>query len=882
MRIMRKLYVLSVLLVPLLLLFPGCKGDVTNIYPPPPPDVIKQTGEFQFYLDAWYEPDRFVIQGTSYIGEPAKEGSMLTLPEKFKSELFKGQNTPSYIVKLLESELYNEQTLQADWEANSGESNVDYTPTPPAAGEVILSLAAIVPDQENLTGNTWVDLIAPAYKHTWQSFQHTEIGPRILDKINLYFYNSYGVSKNAYVELWSASKATKISSTIIVSVPPTAGAWYTAYFSGDNLLLQPSTEYWIKIYGGPYTISIRYQNTNVYASGQYDQYTTGSWYYNLGDLMFEVQFKPIYLTPGYIQTKVMDVGSVPVVFGLWKFQNLVPSGVSVAYQGWAHDAMPGTAWTLVQQLDSETQARSLANLGSGIVIAGTAGGGKIYRSTDNGASWTLIQQLGTETDVLSFANLGSGIVIAGTAGGGKIYRSTDSGASWSLIQQLGSATHILSLAVLDGCKIIAGTGTLTGQIYHGGNPVALGTVVDGQAITVRSQYYAVKATLTADTAQATSPTLRSIMARFPTYRGYSDNPRLGYEAALQSASALTTKIGDFEPSSITQVTFNLALTKSVSDYLKTKYPKNKEARLLAGFMVPEFTEADYYEYYRGIIDEWDIGEKDIVPIKVKDFSRQWDVPVPVKWQSSGDNKTWTAMHPVDVMLDIFQGSIGSTDAEIDISSFNDVKLATPGWVVTRTITGNTIPAKDLLEELRKLLSAYFIPQPNGRIKLKRFSAGESAAGSLSDRNFITKKWEGNAASLINQLNIYFNWDGSGDNLSDFMAWDLFQDATSKANWNETITEEIKDKWTASAQSAQVEARRTIILGRYANPPEKLIVTVDMRFMEFETGDIIAITTLRAPSSDMSGITAKPFQIIQKTPDFTKDHLSLTLLRQGSS
>lgn len=250
------------------------------------------------------------------------------------------------------------------------------------------------------------------------------------------------------------------------------------------------------------------------------------------------------------------------------------------------------------------------------------------------------------------------------------------------------------------------------------------------------------------------------------------------------------------------------------------------------------------------------------------------------------------MHPVDVMLDIFQGYIGSTDAELDQNSFAEVKAALPGWVVTRTITGNTIAAKDLLEELRKLMSCYFIPQPNGKIKLKRFSGTIAADGSLSDTDFITKKWESNAASLINQLNIYFGHaenptyptaaELGSDDFANFHAWDLNEDATSKSNWQETVTEEIKDKWTRIAQTTQVATRRGILLTRYANPPEKMTVTVDMRHMKFETGDIMAVTTLRAPSTDMSGIAAKPFQIVQKTPDFSKDRLTLVLLRQGAA
>ena len=77
----------------------------------------------------------------------------------------------------------------------------------------------------------------------------------------------------------------------------------------------------------------------------------------------------------------------------------------------------------IQRLGSEIYVQSLASLGSGIVIAGTAATGQIYRSLDSGSSWTNIQRLGSETQVPSLVSLGSGIVIAGTGATGQIYKS---------------------------------------------------------------------------------------------------------------------------------------------------------------------------------------------------------------------------------------------------------------------------------------------------------------------------------------------------------------------------------------------------------------------------------------------------------------------------
>lgn len=685
---------------------------------------------------------------------------MLTFPAKFEAELNRAGHVPSYILKLLESEMFNEQTLQADWTANSGESNVDYTPTPPAAGDVILgTVTEISQTQYNAEqcggpgegyGIEWGQQVTTLYDG---------IGPSFTFFVRNPFASITNVKARIYADNNNAvgTLVAEISGTV-----PANNNGEVNFQFPLSVSLQNNTKYWISIENISSTgICLKYQKTNVYGGGMYafnNSYLgVPYWaYYSTYDMYFK--FNPGRFAPsGYIRTRTMDVGSTPTVDGVWKFEHLVPNGTSITYEAWASD-----------------------------------------------------------------------------------------------------------------------TGAFTGE------ETSLGIVIDGQAITVRKRYYRVKATLFSDYAYGTTPTLGSIMARFPTYISVTDNPILGHEGSLLGISALSTKIDDFEPPSVGQVTATLAFTQMVSNYLKTKYPKNDEVKIYVGFIADGFMESDYVEHYTGLVDDWEITDKDEVLIRIKDFSKEWDVPVPAKWQSAADNKIWTSQHPVDVMLDILRGYVGITDSRIDQDSFNNVKLATSGWVVTRTITGTTISAKDLLEELRQLLSAYFIPQPNGRIKLKRWDASEAAVGSLEDVDCISIKWAGNAASLINQFNTYYNWDGDGDNLADFTSWDLAEDATSRTNWKERRTKEIKDRWTRSAQSAQVVDRRTKVLTRYANPPELLPAVVDLRYMRYETGDILNITTLRAPSTDMNGIASKPFQIVQKTPDFARNTISLKLLRRDAA
>jgi hypothetical protein len=126
----------------------------------------------------------------------------------------------------------------------------------------------------------------------------------------------------------------------------------------------------------------------------------------------------------------------------------------------------GASWSLVQQLGSETRVFSLADLGNGVLLAGTRPTGQVWRSTDSGASWSLVQQLGSETRVFSLADLGNGVLLAGTRPTGQVWRSTDSGASWSLVQQLGSETNVWSFADVGNGVLLAGTAP-TGQVYRG-------------------------------------------------------------------------------------------------------------------------------------------------------------------------------------------------------------------------------------------------------------------------------------------------------------------------------------------------------------------------------------------------------------------------------
>ena len=401
---------------------------------------------------------------------------------------------------------------------------------------------------------------------------------------------------------------------------------------------------------------------------------------------------------------------------------------------------------------------------------------------------------------------------------------------------------------------------------------------DGTVLTDKNRYLFFTAFLSPNSTGSWTPILRSVQTYFPTWVVFSSTPEKGYEPALTSVSSLQTAIDTFKPSTVGQVSLGIALTKQVSNWLKTAYPRNKEVRIYAGFST--LAEADYISYYRGNVEDWSFGQNRQVSISLRDFSKTWKgVPVPGTWQTTADDKTWTAQHPVDVMLDILQGNIGAPTKAIDGSSFGSVKAALSDWVVTNKLTGKTFDAKDLLEELRFITGTYFIPQYDGRIKLKRWDKNEAAVMSLSDDEMIGVAYKGNSASLMNLLNWYFNMDTEGVGKSGGIALHQELDGASGFNWGEQKVFEFKDYWTLTAgDSAQIQPVASDMLERYAAVPDILAFQLDLRFIELECADMVNITTKIAPSTDLAGISNVKYQITRKDLDFIKNQIKLEVLR----
>ena len=411
----------------------------------------------------------------------------------------------------------------------------------------------------------------------------------------------------------------------------------------------------------------------------------------------------------------------------------------------------------------------------------------------------------------------------------------------------------------------------------GGEETNLGAIVDGDAITQLFRYYRVKASFTSNTDRDESPILQGITASFSTFKKLTNSKGFEYHATISGVASLTTKIDLFKKSTIGQMTVDVAFNQDMSTYFSTPR-KNRLAKIFQGFK--GLVEDDFINYYYGVIGNISIGSGETLSVDIDDYTATWSKPVPATWETVADDITWTNMHPIDVLLDIFQNHLDVRDSFILYSTFNTVKAAIPTWVVSRTITGKSEDSAKLIDELRQLMSCFFIPQPDGKISIKRFDPTASAVAKITDDDYIkapSLSYDGNYKELINHLLTYYGWDGTGDNLDDYTALDDFPNTTSISDWKEEKYKTVKDKWTLATQSSQIEDRRDIIDGVFSDSPSILSGNLSRKLLWLEVGDMVNITIRRYPKSGGFGITDKKFLLVSRNYHYKDSQVGVSFL-----
>ena len=561
----------------------------------------------------------------------------------------------------------------------------------------------------------------------------------------------------------------------------------------------------------------------------------------------------------------------------------------------------GNSWASLTSGNTERYGHVAEVSGGKIYVyagwnTGTGALNSVEEYSISGDSWANKTSGGTAANLRASVLYNGKIYVHGGNTGASRLSSTFeydiSGDSWTIVKSgatarsgHGGVLHDDKMYILGGYD---GTGELADLWSYGtlgGDAVSVGTIVDGDPITDLQQYWRVRANFTSNTNRDETPTLHSIKADFSTYKTFTDSRRIArennYEMGLMPISGISSEINDFKESTIGQITPMLDFNESVSKYLYGKYPKNKIVIVLIGFDDPAFPVSDFLEFFRGQVVDYNITRDDKVALITQAFQVEWNKKVPETWEDTGDDVTWTDMHPTDVMLDIIRNYMTVRDSKIVASSFAEVKALIPSYTVTLTITKNPVEASKLMEQLRLLTGCYFLPRSDGKIKIKRFDPTEAVVATLTDAN--TKDvggYKGNLKTLINKTLVYYGHDGDGDDAADYteLAIDVTTGAISHDNWGEWKTKEIKDKWTLAGDSAQVISMSDAQLARYKNPPAIIQRVGDKKLLYIEAGDMVAVTVKRAPSVDgVSGIVDKKFQVIKPSLDFKGDKVTLTLL-----
>jgi len=751
---------------------------------------------------------------------------MISLSPIFQEANNQPEKERDVLVMVEDETLFAEKYTETDWGNNTAESNVDYTSPTPDAGDVIL---AYYPD------NLWVvDSVTNKFYNikqdgTWIS----EFASSVFDASAT---DPYGVAHAPDGTLWVVDVATDKIYNV-----ETDGTWISefAYSVIDaSITLVQCIEY-----GANDTLWI----TDKTTSKIYNCETDGTLISSFASSVYDGSAAdPSGISEGANDTLwITDIG-IDKIYNTEKDGTLISSFASSVY-----DSTPSIPVGIDYAADGT------------LWICDSSATDKIYNVETDG---TLISSFATsvfDASAISVRGISFGYPYYAT---GNI--TTDN-------IDLGEVPTAVGEWVIE--DIVPTGATLTYAAEYsttgawGGEEVSIGAIVDGQAITVLARYWRVTATLTANTARDETPILQSIKADYTTYRRFNRIPDLGYEPLVDSVSSLTSKVDFFKPASIGQISVDIQLTDAVSDWVYSDTLYNKIVQVKLGFKYDGFTEADYIHYFTGAIDDWRVNDN-VLNLTLKDLSKEWKLPVPSKWETVGDDRTWTNTHHTDVMLDIFQNDINVRDSGLLLDSFATVKAATSAYNVTRTITGKTEDAKKLVEELRVLLFAFFLPRGDGKIGIKQFDSTEAAVVSFTDDNTMGIKWQANSKDLINRTSLYYDWDTLGDKEENFDSYDGGDDTTSQTEFQEIRPYILKDKWTLAAQASQISDLETKILAQFDNMPATVTITCDAKDIAYEAGDMANVTTLEAPGSGGAGITDEKYLITSKNLDFLGDRI----------
>lgn len=206
-------------------------------------------------------------------------------------------------------------------------------------------------------------------------------------------------------------------------------------------------------------------------------------------------------------------------------------------------------------------------------------------------------------------------------------------------------------------------------------------------------------------------------------------------------------------------------------------------------------------------------------------------------------------------------------------------------------------AMDFCIDVAKAAGCYFVVTHDGLLSVKkitRVNPGMSLA-SLTQADLAIDEdgslrgfnWGSGANDLINEIEYKYDWV-PGLNL--YKTVRTFELATSKTTYNRngrlTIESKGMRRWMAGVDSAFVNVNNSILANRYANPPPKLDIDIDITNAKIEAGDIVDLTSSIIPDIEAGDRTlaAELIECLKSEIDFNENviHFSGYMYRQENA
>ena len=341
---------------------------------------------------------------------------------------------------------------------------------------------------------------------------------------------------------------------------------------------------------------------------------------------------------------------------------------------------------------------------------------------------------------------------------------------------------------------------------------------------------------------------------------------------LTSISGLNSKVSPEEGKvSIGGIGFELLdYNDEITALLATDayYFHRKRVTIKAGYMGMD--EADMLTIMVG----WVTGLK----LNKDGLSYIFNVTDPIKWmqrkifRGAEDSTVTISGNPLNILLALLTSGSGSGDYDwydsanglgLDTAYINvtEIEKVRDDWYpgdshYMKFTINKRIKAKDFFEkEIFKPLNLYPVVDGQGRFSVKPFKpplAALESVQSFNEDNIIgLPEWDSNLASLINEVEIKYDYDGD-----DFLTEVFYVDSTSLNNRGPGKKPlEIKTKGLHTSHSpASIAGRATDILatrkqrifGRFSTPPIKLSLNTFFSRWLSEAGDVVPFTHSKIP------------------------------------